>query len=114
MLAAQRIEVSAPADVRAAFLLSAYEDIIRDRDRLMEALAKLKGLQSKETLAGWQALVQTGDYRTLAGQLMTRHYDPLYARSRKRREDVPVQRVRLERLDEDALREAAERLVAGV
>ena len=111
MLAAPRIEMRVPSDVRADFLLSAYEDIIRDKDRLMEALAKLKGLQSKETLAEWQALAEAGDYRALARQLMDRHYDPLYARSRKRREDAPVDMVRLESLDDTALKRAAERLV---
>ena len=111
MLAAPRIEMRVPSDVRADFLLSAYEDIIRDKDRLMEALAKLKGLQSKETLAEWQALAEAGDYRALARQLMDRHYDPLYARSRKRRDDAPVDMVRLESLDDTALKRAAERLV---
>lgn len=113
MLAAPRIEMRVLSDVRAKFLLSAYEDIIRDKDRLMEALAKLKGLQSKETLAEWQALAEAGDYRALARQLMERHYDPLYARSRKRREDVPADVVRLESLDDAALKQAAERLVSG-
>ena len=113
MLAAPRIEMRVPSDVRAEFLLSAYEDIIRDKDRLMEALAKLKGLQSKETLAEWQALAEAGDYRALARQLMERHYDPLYARSRKRREDVPADVVRLESLDDAALKQTAERLVSG-
>ena len=44
---------------------------------------------------------------------MDRHYDPLYARSRKRREDAPVDMVRLESLDDTALKRAAERLVSG-
>ncbi|MEP1599689.1 MAG: tRNA 2-selenouridine(34) synthase MnmH, partial [Hyphomonas sp.] len=113
MLAAPRIEMRVPSDVRADFLLSAYEDIIRSKDRLMEALAKLKGLQSKETLAEWQALAEANDYRALARQLMDRHYDPLYARSRKRREDAPADVVRLESLDDAALKQAAERLVSG-
>ncbi|WP_291077748.1 tRNA 2-selenouridine(34) synthase MnmH [Hyphomonas sp.] len=113
MLAAPRIEVRAPADVRADFLLGAYADIIEDPARLAEALARLKGLQSGETLAAWQELAAAGSYRTLAAQLMTRHYDPLYARSRKRREDAPVEVVELESLDEVALAAAARRLLSG-
>jgi tRNA 2-selenouridine synthase len=114
MLAAPRIEVRVPADVRADFLLTAYEDIIRDRERLMEALAKLKGLQSKETLSEWQGMAAAGEYRALARKLMVQHYDPLYARSRKRREDKPVTVVKLESLEVAALKQAAEKLVSAV
>ena len=62
---------------------------------------------------GFQELAAAGSYRTLAEQLMTRHYDPLYARSRKRREDEPVEVVELESLDEVALAAAARRLLSG-
>lgn len=113
MLAAPRIEVSVPASVRAGFLVRAYDDIIRDRDRLGEALGKLKGLQSKETLAAWQDLAAGGHYGELAQQLMQQHYDPLYARSRKRRADRPVAVVSLDSLDAASLKRAAEQIVSG-
>ena len=111
MLAAPRIEVSVPADVRAGFLVEAYADIIADRDRLAAALAKLKGLQSKETLETWQALADAGAYAALAQELMEQHYDPLYARSRKRRADVPLKQVSLKSLEPDELARIASQLV---
>lgn len=114
MLAAPRIEVRVPAPVRADFLVSAYTDIIRDAARLRASLQKLKGLQSKETLEAWQALADAGDFKTLARDLMEQHYDPLYARSRKRREDAPVEVTELNGLEAEDLSEAAQRILARV
>ena len=108
MLAAPRIEVRVPAAVRADYLVDAYADIIRDEARLAGALEKLKGLQSKEMLAAWQALANDGAYHALARELMERHYDPLYARSRKRRQDDQVRVLELGDLSEQSLAEAAQ------
>ena len=90
MLAAPRIEIHVPASVRSAFLVSAYGDAVNDRSSVARSLDLLKPFHSKETLADWQALADAGDHRKLAEVLMLEHYDPLYARGRKRREDKPV------------------------
>ena len=114
MLAAPRIEVSVPSAVRADYLVDAYADIIRDEARLAGALAKLKGLQSKETLAAWQELANEGAYHALARELMEHHYDPLYARSRKRRDDAPVEVTELNGLEAEDLSKAARQILARI
>lgn len=112
MLAAPRIEIRVPAKVRAAYLVETYADVIADRERLAAAIQKLKGIQSKETLAEWQALADAGEFAELARQLMERHYDPLYARSRKRRQDKPVLTLELGGTGMEDFRRAASAVLA--
>lgn len=111
MLAAPRVELQVPVEARADFLLDAYQDVISAPDRLDAALARLQGLQPKEDLDRWAALAGEGAYRPLAIELMRQHYDPLYARSRKRRKDAPVKVLELSDLSEDAVRQAARSLL---
>jgi tRNA 2-selenouridine synthase len=112
MVAAPRVEIHAPSAARSAFLVSAYGDTVRDSESVVRSLALLKPLHSKETIAEWQALADSGDHRKLAEKLMLEHYDPLYARSRKRREDTPVQIVELEALSPEDITAAAKAIIA--
>jgi len=112
MLAAPRIEVHIPVEVRAAYLVEAYADIIGDGPRLAAAIGKLKGLQSKETLEHWLVLAAAGEFRALAHELIELHYDPLYARSRKRREDAPQWALELADLSPESLTRAAQELIS--
>ena len=111
MLAAPRVEIHAPPAARSAFLVSAYGDAVRDSESVARSLDLLKPLHSKETIAEWQALADSGDHRKLAEKLMLEHYDPLYARSRKRREDTPVQIVELEALSREDITAAAKAII---
>ena len=112
MLAAPRVEIHVPPAARSAFLVSAYGDAVSDTNSVARSLDLLKPLHSKETIAEWQALADAGDHRTLAEVLMLEHYDPLYARSRKRREDTPVQVVELDGLSPADVTAAAEAIIA--
>jgi tRNA 2-selenouridine synthase len=112
MLAAPRVEIHVPPAARSAFLVSAYGDAVRDSESVAQSLDLLKPLHSKETIAEWQAIADAGDHRKLAEVLMLEHYDPLYARSRKRREDTPVQVVELDALSPADIVAAAEAIRA--
>ncbi|HBS36290.1 MAG TPA: hypothetical protein DEA50_14635, partial [Parvularcula sp.] len=50
------------------------------------------------------------DWRALAAALMALHYDPLYARAR-RRGPAPVATVKIDRLDSDEIERAAALIV---
>ncbi|HMM55166.1 MAG TPA: tRNA 2-selenouridine(34) synthase MnmH [Candidatus Desulfobacillus sp.] len=77
-----RLEATLPA--RVAFLIGDYEYFLADPALLKEKLACLDGLQSRETLARWDAIVDAGDWPALVGELLEHHYDPLYRRSQGR------------------------------
>ena len=112
MLAAPRVEIHVPPAARSAFLVSAYGDAVRDSESVAQSLELLKPLHSKETIAEWQSLADAGNHRQLAEVLMLEHYDPLYARSRKRREDTPVQIVELDALSPADIATAANAIIA--
>ena len=73
------IDASLPA--RVSFLLRDYDYFTRNTAYLIQRLAALHGLQSNETLVGWQAQVAAGEWPQLVEELLTLHYDPLYRRS---------------------------------
>jgi tRNA 2-selenouridine synthase len=72
----------------------------------------LKGIQSKETIEDWLALAAQKNFTELARQLMQQHYDPLYVRSRKRREDQPETVLEMAGTSEEDFSAAAAQLLA--
>ncbi len=115
MRASPCVELVAPLQARVDYLLRDYAYLGDDADALIEKLASLHGLQSNETLARWAGWAERHALEPLYRELMTEHYDPLYARSQNgnflRLGDAPrVEAARLEVGDMPAL---AERVVAA-
>ena len=75
------VEIVSPVDARLDYLLDDYAYLGDDPEALASKLAQLHGLQSNETLQRWQAWARSRDLAPLFRELMTLHYDPLYARS---------------------------------
>jgi tRNA 2-selenouridine synthase len=113
MLTAPRIEVAAPLDARARFLVTRYPDLVQDADQLRSVIASLRRLQPAERLEVWQKLADAGDFGALAEGLMTHHYDPRYKRNRDQNV-APVARVALGAMEDADLEQAADRLAGLV
>ncbi len=79
--AAPGSRIDASRDARIDFLVGDYDYAVADAAWLLPRLEHLKGLQSTETVNRWQELVRRGEHRTLVGELLDAHYDPLYQRS---------------------------------
>ncbi|MFD0980406.1 tRNA 2-selenouridine(34) synthase MnmH [Tropicimonas aquimaris] len=109
MRAARRIRMQASVEDRARYLARAYSDISQDREDLKRILGQLVRLQGRERVAEWQGMVDAGAFEALAFELVTRHYDSRYAKSRS---DAGEPAARLDiALDPDGLARAADRLV---
>ena len=106
MCAAPRIEITAPTDARARFLISAYRDLTEDKARLQNQIDQLRGYHSGETIAHWHALADAGSWHDLARDLVTAHYDPRYAKSMART-DMALRVLSLDDLDDSTLAAAA-------
>ncbi len=107
------VEIEADPDTRIAFLLRDYAYLGDDREVLAAKLELLRGLQSNETIARWVAWARGGSLPELFAELVTLHYDPLYARSQRtnfERLRVATQ-VRAASLDESAIDSIARRIV---
>ena len=105
MKAAPRIEIQAPLEARARYLLAAYGDVVEDKARLADTLQRLGRYQSGETIKRWQALAVAGELETLASELMVQHYDTRYSKARAARQDITplvVEALEPQNLDEIA------------
>lgn len=89
MTAAPRIAIEAPLPARAAYLVTAYADLIADPARLDQTISLLRPVHPATRIAEWQAMATAGAYADLAAGLMQHHYDPRYARHRAK-VSVPV------------------------
>jgi tRNA 2-selenouridine synthase len=86
MATAPRVEITAPAPVRARYLLAAYHDLAADPAALAAALRALPGRHGRARLAAWLAQAAAGDFAALAQDLVEVHYDPAYETSRRKDE----------------------------
>lgn len=99
MQAAPRIEIQAPREARARYLVSAYRDIIENRAELEEAFDRLPVYPGQKRLENWRGLADAGQFEDLAEALMEHHYDPAYDRSSRKDQRVRLGVVALEGLD---------------
>jgi tRNA 2-selenouridine synthase len=114
MAAAPRIELSAPAEVRAGYLVRAYRDIALDRPALDEALRRLPTPPGRKRLQAWSALADAGDFEGLALALMELHYDPAYRRAAHKSARPSLGVVELPRLENADLDAAADEVARRV
>ncbi|WP_116087057.1 tRNA 2-selenouridine(34) synthase MnmH [Tropicimonas sp. IMCC34011] len=110
MLAAPRLTVEAAPDERARYLARAYGDVTADLPHLEALLGQLVRLRGRDTVERWIAMARAGQMEALAADLIARHYDARYAKSRAR---LPEAEAAIGiTLDEDGLGRAADRILA--
>ncbi len=110
LCSAPRIQITAPIDARTTYLISAYDDILSDRERLRDRLSPLRFHRGHEVVDGWLELIDTGDKPGLTKALMEQHYDPAYAKSRKAQRADVVAQVHAQSLDDAGLSATATRI----
>jgi tRNA 2-selenouridine synthase len=113
MQAAPRIELTAPRAERARYLVRAYHDIIADPAALETAFRCLPVYPAERRLENWRRLAAEGAFETLAEALIELHYDPAYARGRRKLDRPPLAVIDLASLDAAAL-SGAEAAIAEV
>lgn len=112
MADAGRLHIDADLRERVDFLLRDYAYLCEPA-MLCQALDRLRDFHERETLAQWQALAGAGDFRTLVGELLSRHYDPLYARSQRRTPAADAPRYVADDLSAAGIDALAARIIAG-
>jgi tRNA 2-selenouridine synthase len=112
MLAAPRLELAAPRERRARYLVATYGDIIRDRPALDEALGRLPVYPGRQRLQDWAQLADAGQFEALAEALMELHYDPAYERSSRKDTRPRLGRIELPDLTPTDQAKAADQVVA--
>ena len=115
MAAGVCVWLDVPVAARVLHLRGEYEHFVADPTLLMTKLVPLKALRGGEMLERWQALAAAGNIDGVVESLLVDHYDPLYTTAIKRNYPslTTARRVVIESLTPDALRLAAEALVAA-
>ena len=111
MIAAPRIEISAPMQARAAFLTEAYADMTSDPTALRDRLQPLRNLRGHAVVDTWEGLLNAGQFADLARRLMEDHYDPAYTRSRNTRSHKVLGVVAATSLDADGQELAVDQII---
>ncbi|MBC9071812.1 tRNA 2-selenouridine(34) synthase MnmH [Thauera sp. CAU 1555] len=109
------VTIEASRAARLDFLLRDYAWLGDDPARLQASLARLKGLQSNETLARWHDWAGAGALAELFAELIDLHYDPLYRRSQGQnytRLDA-ARHLETDRLDDAGIDELAAAILAS-
>ncbi len=78
---ARCIRLATPQALRVAHLMDEYAHFLRDPDSLAARLERLLPLHGRKTIDRWVDTARAGDFATLVDELLTKHYDPSYARS---------------------------------
>ena len=116
MRASECARVDLPRHERVALLKEEYRHFLADPALLGLRLVPLTPILGHDLLARWKKLAEAGDFDTLVGELLDRHYDPMYTRSI--RDNFPaVDRavaVAPGGIDATSFRQAARSLVAQV
>ena len=81
MRASACIQLNVPQSLRVSLLLEEYAHFYGVPALLKQQLDCLVNLRGRETVAGWHALIDMQDWRSLFDNLLTTHYDPAYSRS---------------------------------
>jgi tRNA 2-selenouridine synthase len=114
MLAAPRIVIEAPLAARARYLTRAYSDLISGASSPINQLDALVPYHGHDVISQWKELATTGQYEALASDLMDRHYDPRYAKSRAKKPVTELARLSLAGLDVVDLDKAATEITGVV
>jgi tRNA 2-selenouridine synthase len=113
MQSAPRVVVEAPIAARAAYLTRAYGDLAAEPqalDALLDRLPRHLGHAQRES---WRGLAAKHAWTDLAQALIEEHYDPAYARSKRKTEPpAALATLTLPDLGDATLAGAAERLAA--
>lgn len=115
--AAPCVELTAEPAARAQYLVQTYQDIVADRAALERALARLPIHPSPAREAAWRALADAGEYAALTQALMSLHYDPAYARARKkhpRRQIETISIIPVDPASQEAAADAVARIIAAL
>ena len=109
MHAGECLLLETPLEVRVAGLLEDYRHYLTSPESLIAHLQALHRFHGSQQLERWTSLIRAGDFAALVAELLTLHYDPSYFRATSRHYANldKAQRVPLDNLSPDALREIA-------
>jgi len=75
------VEITLPMESRVEYLVAEYAHLLENRQDFTDKLTRLTPHCGAKTVAAWCGMLERGEYRVLAADLLARHYDPAYKKS---------------------------------
>ena len=110
MRAAPRFQVTSTLEARSDFLCKTYTDLTHDKVTLCELINRLRPYHNRKQITEWLGHVELGEWKKLAIGLITKHYDPRYAKYTDIK-DTTVHSIELSDLSDSTLSKTAETLI---
>ena len=110
MRAAPRLQVSSTLEARSDFLCKTYTDLTNDKVTLCELINRLRPYHNRKQITEWLGHVELGEWKKLAIGLITKHYDPRYAKYTDIK-DTTVHSIELSDLSDITLSKTAETFI---
>ncbi len=110
MRAAPRFQVTSTLEARSDFLCKTYTDLTHDKVTLCELINRLRPYHNRKQVTEWLGHVKLGEWKKLAIGLITKHYDPRYAKYTDIK-DTTVHSIELSDLSDSTLSKTAKTLI---
>lgn len=110
MRAAPRFQVTSTLEARSDFLCKTYTDLTHDKVTLCELINRLRPYHNRKQITEWLGHVEFGEWKKLAIGLITKHYDPRYAKYTDIK-DTTVHSIELSDLSDSTLSKTAKTLI---
>ena len=110
MRAAPRFQVTSTLEARSDFLCKTYTDLTHDKVTLCELINRLRPYHNRKQITEWLGHVELGEWKKLAIGLITKHYDPRYAKYTDIK-DTTVHSIELSDLSDSTLSKTAKTLI---
>lgn len=109
MAVAPQIKIKASLEARSKFLCKNYSDLTENKNKLNKLIDKLRPYHCAEQINVWKEQAIVEEWQNLALGLITKHYDPRYAKSASHKNGT-IHTIRLSDLNESTLSLTADTL----
>ena len=106
---APQIKIKASLEARSKFLCKNYSDLTENKNKLNKLIDKLRPYHCAEQINVWKEQAIVEEWQKLALGLITKHYDPRYAKSASHKNGT-IHTIRLSDLNESTLSLTADTL----
>ena len=107
---APRCQVTSTLEARREVVWKTYTDLTHDKVTLCELINRLRPYHSRKQITEWLGHVEFGEWKKLAIGLITKHYDPRYAKYTDIK-DTTVHSIELSDLSDSTLSKTAKTLI---
>ena len=110
MCAAPSFQIIAPLHARVALLLSDYQHLVHEPERMEPLMQWVTTRIGHKAVARWRAAMRAADWTEFVTRVLEDHYDPAYDRSQAKCGHTNICSLKLTALDEETIANLAQRL----